>query len=316
MVTPVQEASPLLCAYLFPGQGSQHVGMGKGLYEKYPEARKIFDHSRDVLKMDLQSICFKGPAKRLTETRFAQVAIFVVSMAAYEVLKNSHLYKKFIPKFMAGLSMGEATALVAAGAMSFEEGLLFIRDRGQFMDDASKEKPGMMAAVIGLTLEEVEKICAETGAEVGNLNSPGQVVISGEKAKVEFAIERAKKMKAKRVIALDVSGAFHSRCMTSACQRIAGALAGVNIKRPSVQVISNLTAEAEDQPDEIRKNLVSQMSHRTLWEASMRKMIASGIKEYFEIGPGTVLRGLMRRIDPAVNVYCVGKLEDFDALKG
>jgi [acyl-carrier-protein] S-malonyltransferase len=184
------------------------------------------------------------------------------------------------------------------------------------MDEASLENPGTMAAILGLDLATVERICAETGAEVGNLNSPGQIVISGRKDAVGRAVERCKEAGAARCVPLEVSGAFHSSCMNPASARIAEALKGISVSAPRIPVVSNLTAEAEQEAAEIRRNLVLQMNHRTLWEDSMRRMIAMGVRQFFEIGPGKVLKGLMRKIDPSVRVVSCGMKEDFDALAG
>jgi len=301
-------------AYLFPGQGSQFTGMGKDLYDAYPAARKIFDHAAALIDFDVRAVCFEGPAEKLSQTRFSQPAIFVCSMAALEVFKNHPKSKKFIPKYAAGLSLGEATALCAGGAISFEDGVRFVRARGQYMDEAAYETPGLMAAVLGLELAAVEQVCQETGAEVGNLNAPGQIVISGRRRPVEDAIEKLKAAGARKVIPLDVSGGFHSSCMEPACRRIEIALTNVTIHPPEIPVVSNLTANVESSPSQIKQNLIWQMNHRTLWEDSMRFMIAEGIKVFVEFSPGKVLKGLMKKIDPDVEVVSLSALEDFHAI--
>lgn len=301
-------------AYLFPGQGAQYIGMGKDLYEGFAEARRIYDSANDLIGFDLKKICFEGPQDKITQTRYAQPAIFVTSIAALAVFKN-HMEGEFEPRAAAGLSLGEATALVAAGAITFEDGIRFVKDRGLFMDEASIETPGTMAAILGLDLATVEKICAETGAEVGNLNSPGQIVISGRTEAVNAAVEKCRQAGAPRCVPLEVSGAFHSSCMNSACKRIEEALKKIPVTPPRIAVVSNLTAEIEADPVQIKKNLVMQMNHRTLWEDSMRRIIAMGVGQFYETGPGKVLKGLMRKIDPAVKVSTLGVLEDFDAVK-
>jgi len=308
-------AKEIPTGYLFPGQGAQYIGMGKDVYEKYAEAREVFDHANDLFGFDVKRICFDGPQEDLQRTRYAQPAIFITSMACLHVFEKRFASPSHRVLGAAGLSLGEATALNASGAIGLDDGIRFVKDRGLFMDDASLEKPGSMAAVLGLDLEQVEEICGRTGAEVGNLNCPGQIVISGEKKSVEAACDLCRKAGARRCIPLDVSGAFHSACMNSACQRIDAALKSVQIQAPRFPVFSNLTAEAESSPDKIKTNLVNQMNHRTLWEASMRNMIAMGIRQFYEIGPGKVLKGLMRKIDPTVTVTTLGTVEEFNALK-
>jgi len=288
--------------------------MGKDLYDIYPAARKVFDRATELLGFDIRSICFEGSVERLSQTRFAQPAIFVASMAALEVLRSHAKNGNFTPRFAAGLSLGEATALCAAGAISFDDGVRFVKSRGQFMDEAAQEKPGMMAAVLGFPLADVEKLCAATGAEVGNLNAPGQIVISGQKKLVEDAIEKLREAGA-RVIPLEVSGGFHSSCMEPACHRIEKALENVTILKPGIPVVSNLTASAENAPAQIKQNLIWQMNHRTLWEDSMRFILGKGVKTFIEFSPGKVLKGLLRKIDPSVETISLNALEDFHALE-
>ncbi len=302
------------CAFLFPGQGSQYVGMGKDLYESFPAARKVFDEATQMLEFDVKAVCFEGPAEKLTQTRFAQAAIYVVSMAALEVFRQHPKSKEYDPKFCAGLSLGEASALVASGAISFEHGTRFVQARGRFMDEAAAENPGLMAAVLGTELAVVEKVCNETGAEVGNLNAPGQIVISGRRANVEVAIEKLREAGARKVIPLDVSGAFHSSCMDSACRRIEEALKSVPVVTPKIPVVSNLTANVEANPDQIKQNLIWQMNHRTLWEDSMRYILSKGVKTFIEFSPGKVLKGLMKKIDGDAETISLNAIEDFQMI--
>lgn len=301
-------------AWLFPGQGSQYVGMGKDLYDTYPAARRIFDTAQSIVDFDLKAVCFEGPAETISQTRFSQPAIFVTSIAALEVFREHTHFGRYSADYAAGLSLGEATALVAGGSIAYEDGVRFVMQRGRYMEEAAAQNPGMMAAVLGTELQVVERVCAETGAEVGNLNAPGQIVISGHLKKVEDAIEKLRAAGAKRVIPLDVSGAFHSSCMDPACERIAKALGSVPIQSPKVPVVSNLTADVESAPEEIRGNLVRQMNHRTLWEDSMRMMIGRGVRTFFELGPGKVLKGLLKKIDPEVQTITLGTVEDYHEL--
>lgn len=302
-------------ALLFPGQGSQHTGMGKDLYETYPAAKRIYDRAAELLDFDIRKVCFEGPSEVLTQTRYSQPAIFVTSMAAYHAFCEHARAKTFNPKFAAGLSLGEATALCAADAISFDDGLRFVRARGQFMDEAAMEKPGMMAAVLGMDLAIVEKMCEQAGAEVGNLNAPGQIVISGYRKNVEEAIEKLRGAGAKKVIPLDVSGAFHSRCMDSACVQIEKALSDISIRTPQIAVVSNLTADVESSPEKIKAILVKQMNHRTLWEDSMRHILSKGVRTFIEFAPGKVLKGLLKKIDPSTETISLGTLEDFHVIE-
>ncbi|MBF0253706.1 MAG: ACP S-malonyltransferase [Candidatus Omnitrophica bacterium] len=316
-MNPVQNQGGIVkkrVALLFPGQGAQYVGMGKDIYEAYPEARELMDRSSEILELDIRKVCFEGPTEKLQKTRFAQPAIFVVSMACLEVLKKRVFDESFDVVAGAGLSLGEATALVAAGAVDLEEGLQFVRQRGLYMDEASEERPGTMAAVLGMEPEKIEAVLEGTGAQVANLNGPGQVVISGPHPAVEKAIAACQAAGARRAVALDVSGAFHSSCMDPATERIRRILGDMKIKKPDFPVYSNLTAKGEADPEEIRGILADQMNHRTLWEDSMRRMISGGVDTFYEIGPGRVLRGLMRKIDPTQTVRNAGTHDEIAAL--
>ena len=288
--------------------------MGKDLYAAYPAAKALFDRAAKLMDFDILKVCFEGPAETLTQTRYSQPCIFVTSMAAFEAYKAHPGSKKYHPRFAAGLSLGEATALTAAGAISFDDGVKFVRARGTFMDEAAEEKPGLMAAVMGLGLAEVEKVCAATGAQVGNLNAPGQIVISGYRANVEAAVEKFREIGAKKVIPLDVSGGFHSSCMEPACRRIERELSDIAVRKPAIPVVSNLTGTPESDPGRIKQNLIWQMNHRTLWEGSMRLILSSGVKHFIEFSPGKVLKGLLRRIDPSAQTISLSGAEDFHAL--
>ena len=299
-------------AYIFPGQGAQYVGMGKELYESYPQSREVFDKANEILKFDLAKLCFEGPKEELTATSNSQVAILVHSVAALKVLSTVH---EFNPKFALGLSLGEYTALVASESLTFEDGLKLVRKRGQFMQQACEKNPGKMASIIGMELDEVEKLCKGFGCEIANLNCPGQVVVSGSASSVELASSIAKEKGAKRAVMLDVSGAFHSSLMTSAKEKLEKEINSVTFNPPKFPVISNVTAKPTQNPEEIKKNLVEQVNSRTLWNDSVQYVASQGIKTYLEIGPGTVLKGLMRRIDKSLNVINLEKPADFSTLQ-
>jgi len=285
-------------AFIFPGQGAQYVGMGKALYEKHDIVKKTYDQANDILKFDLARLCFEGPSEELTKTQNCQVAILVTSIAVL----RAHLLERseFTPQVALGLSLGEYTALVAAESLAFSDAVKLVRLRGQFMEDVSRSNPGKMASLLGLDLKNTEKICEETGAEIANLNCPGQIVISGALDAVDKAVLRAKEAGAKRAIMLDVSGPFHSALMAEASHKLKKALDDVVVLPPKIPVISNVMTYAQDDPGQIKENLVDQISSTTFWEESVKNVVSRGITTFLEIGPGTVLKGLLRRIDPEI----------------
>lgn len=299
-------------ALLFAGQGAQVVGMGKDLAEKFPSAKNWFDRANAALGYDLASICFHGPEPELTRTENAQPGIYLVSWVAFELLKERVPALKF--DAAAGLSLGEFTALAAGGAMSFEDGLRVVRQRGRFMQEACDATRGGMAAVIGLDGTSTRDVCAEAGVVLANLNCPGQLVISGETDKIGKAIELAKAKGAKRAIPLPVAGAYHSPLMAGTQPKLQVELDKINIASPVVSVISNVTALPHGQPSGIRERLVEQVTSSVFWEQSMRALLAQGFTRFIELGPGTALSGFMKRIDPAMrdamlNVADVASLE-------
>ncbi|MFA4989463.1 MAG: ACP S-malonyltransferase [Candidatus Omnitrophota bacterium] len=296
-----------MVAYLFSGQGSQYVGMGRDLYENFPESRAIFDRAQELLGFDLQKICFEGPEEQLKITKVSQPAIVTVSIAAYEAFKAK---SKVIPGYMAGLSLGEYSALIASGALTFEDGIRLIKIRGELMDAAAKKYPGGMVAILDLTVDKIKEICASSGAEIANLNCPGQVVISGSTIDINKVIPLCEEAGAKRVIPLEVSGAFHSSLMAQAAQGLREALDKTNISAPSVPVVSNYTALPQDKPEQIQENLIQQVRSSVKWEDSMRFILAKGITQFYEFGPGKVLKGLLRKIDSAAQVTNIEKSAD------
>lgn len=295
-------------ALLFAGQGAQVVGMGKDLAEKFPGAKAWFDRANVALGYDLSGICFNGPEAGLTKTENAQPGIFLVSWVCFELLKEHVPNLKF--EATAGLSLGEFTALTAAGAMSFEDGLRVVRQRGKFMQEACDVTRGGMAAVIGLDEMPTREVCAEAGVVLANLNCPGQLVISGEADKITKACELAKTKGAKRAISLTVAGAYHSPLMASAQPKLRDELAKIKIPAPAVPVISNVTAQAHG--SDISARLVEQVCASVRWEESMRALLAQGFTRFIELGPGTALSGFMKRIDKTaqmLNVSDVASLE-------
>ncbi len=295
---------------LFPGQGSQSVGMGQELCDAYPLARETYEEADAVLGFSLSEVSFRGPEEVLKETRNTQPAIFVHSIAAFRVLSEAGLK----PAMAAGHSLGEYSALTAAGALAFEEALPLVRKRGELMYEAGVKRPGTMAAILGLSREQVERLCDEVSSagvvQPANLNSANQIVISGEIAAVEEAVRIAPDRGAKKVVKLPVSGAFHSPLMQSASEGLSAILENVGIDRASFPVVANFSAVAVLEPEEIRRNLADQVLGAVRWQESMACMLSSGIKHFVEVGPGNVLKGLMRGIDRSATVLSAATPSD------
>lgn len=297
-------------ALLFAGQGAQVVGMGQDLAQKYPSAQAWFERARSALGYDLGQICFSGPEPELTKTEHAQPGIFLVSWVAWQLLKERVPDLKF--EATAGLSLGEFTALAAAGALSFEDGLRLVRQRGLFMQQACDATRGTMAAIIGLEENLAREVCAQAGVALANLNCPGQLVISGEVEKITQACELAKAKGARRALPLTVAGAYHSPLMSSAQPKLAAELERVSVRPPEVSVVSNVTAQLHAASESIRARLVEQVTSSVRWEESMRYLLGQGFNRFIELGPGTALSGFMKRIDKTacmLNVADVASLE-------
>jgi [acyl-carrier-protein] S-malonyltransferase len=290
-------------ALLFAGQGAQVVGMGQDLATKFPAAQAWFDRANAALGYDLAGICFRGPETELTKTENAQPGIFLVSWVAFELLKARVPGLKF--DATAGLSLGEFTALTAAGVMSFEDGLRVVRQRGRFMQEACDVTQGGMAAVIGLDEAPTREACAEAGVVLANLNCPGQLVISGAAENIGKACELAKAKGAKRAIPLTVAGAYHSPLMASAQPKLQAELSALKLAAPQVPVIANVTAQPHGAPDQITARLVEQVTASVRWEESMRYLLAQGFTRFIELGPGTALTGFMKRISKDVQMLNV-----------
>lgn len=283
---------------VFPGQGSQKIGMGKDLYENFAIAKDVFGRIDNALNFKLSSLMFDGDAEELNKTAHAQPAIMAVSMAYFEVLKSLGLINLEEVKFMAGHSLGEYSALCAAGCLSIEDTAVLLKARGAYMMQACLDNPGSMAAIIGLNYAQVKTIADEVGCSIGNSNSPAQIVLSGSTETVEKGCELAKEQGAKRAIMLQVSGAFHSPLMQSAADKMAEVIAQTRFAEPTVKVISNLSALPYENTAEIKDLLVKQITNTVKWQESVVYMADNGATKFIETGFGNVLSGLVKKILP------------------
>ncbi|WP_424963727.1 ACP S-malonyltransferase [Ekhidna sp.] len=285
-------------AYVFPGQGAQFSGMGKELYDNHSSAKDLIDQSNDILGFDIKSIMFSGTDEQLKQTKVTQPAIFIHSVVAALTSED------FNPDMVAGHSLGEFSALVANGVLSFEDGLSLVSKRAMAMQKACEMQESTMAAVLGLEDEVVEKVCEETDGVVvaANYNCPGQLVISGEVAAVNAACEKLKEAGAKRALVLPVGGAFHSPLMEPAREELADAIQNTNFNDPKCPVYQNVDAKGYSSVDDIKKNLVLQLTSPVRWTQSVQNMIADGASSFTECGPGKVLQGLVKKVDRAMEV--------------
>ncbi len=300
-------------AYLFPGQGSQYVGMGRDIAKNFKIARDTFMRSDEILGFPLSKYCFYGPEEKLLDTSLTQPAVLTVSIACYEILKQKGLY----PDYVAGHSLGEYSALVASGALEFEDAVKLVHKRGRYMQEAVPPGKGTMAAILGLKQEEVEQICQEVSktegnVEMANTNCPGEIVISGATEAVKKAMEVASQYGARKCVPLKVSGPFHSSFMSEAGKKLARDLEKIEIKPPRLPLVFNVNAEFLETPEEIRKALIGQVSSPVRWEESMRKLILKGVGVFIEVGSGRILTGLMRKINREKKVYHVGEMESLE----
>ena len=291
-------------AFIFPGQGSQFVGMAKDLYDSHESARKMFTRANEIMELDLADICFNGPDALLKQTKITQPAIFVHSMIVFDLLKQ----KGIEAEASAGHSLGEYCALAASGALTYEDGLNLVKIRGSAMQRCGEKNKGTMAAVIGMSMEEIESVCKETGGIVqpANFNSPGQIVISGEVSAVQDAMALAVKKGARKTIELVVSGAFHSPLMEEAREELAGALSKVTLAEASLPVYTNVTAQPETDPLKIRQLLLEQVIQPVRWQETIENMAQAGYTSLYELGPGKVLQGLVKRINRDIDCVAIG----------
>lgn len=294
--------------FLFPGQGAQHVGMGKSIAERFPAAGELYAKASEILEFDLAKLCFEGPTERLDSTVISQPALFVTSLAALEMIKAERPEVVNSCEFAAGLSLGEYTALVFAGAMSFEDGVRVVKVRGEAMQAAADAVPSGMVSALLLDREKVDQVCKGAGATgriwIANFLCPGNTVLSGEKAACAKAVELIEQASGKP-IPLAVAGAFHTPLMESACARLSEVLKSVPLVSPKIPVVSNVDAKVHTEPEDIRSVLVRQVTQPVLWEDSVRWLLSQGAGPLYEVGPGKVLKGLMKRIDRKVDCESV-----------
>jgi len=297
-------------AVVFAGQGAQFVGMGKDLAEAHPECRALYSRADEVLGYGLSQICFEGPEKELTKSNHCQPAIFVTGIACYTALRARKEDVAF--KGAAGLSLGEWTALHMAGAVTFDDALRVIEARGRFMQQACEARDGGMVSVIGLGMDKLAGICAETGVEIANLNSAEQTVLSGERTGIEAAEKLAREAGAKRTVVLKVAGAFHSSLMAPAATRLEEVLKDVELKQPGLPVPANVTGSPHGDPDSIRQAMTAQVTSSVRWLSCVEWFRSNGVGGFVECGPGKVLSGLIKRIDREVALNNIQDLETLD----
>lgn len=289
-------------AFLFPGQGAQAVGMGRELAETSRAARSLYARAQAVLGYDLAELCFGGPADKLDSTVISQPALFVTSLAALEVLRESKPAVVDQCEAAAGLSLGEYTALVFAGAMEFEDGLQVVQERGAAMQAASNLVASGMVSVLGLERDAVQQLCDAVRQpaeilQIANYLCPGNIAISGHKTACDRAVQQAEAAGAMKAVPLAVAGAFHTPLMQPSVDRLAAVLSATPIRSPRIPVVSNVDAKPHSEPEELRRILVQQVVHPVLWEDSLRYLLAEGFSQFYEVGPGRVLRGLLKRVD-------------------
>lgn len=299
-------------AYVFPGQGSQTVGMGYDLYQHSPQARQVFEEADQALQFSLSRLCFEGPLEELRETINAQPAILTVSIAYLRAISEFNGTIK--ASLVAGHSVGEYTALVAANVLAFADAVRLVRERGRLMQDTGRSRPGGMAAIIGLDELSVNEICLESGAQIANINCTGQIVVSGTKEAIAHSIELAQASGAIGAVPLEVSGAFHSALMQPTVEDMAHAISQVDFRQPEVPIVANSTAKPITNVDEVKEELLQQLCHCVQWQPSVEYMAGVGVSTFIEVGPGIVLSKLIRRIAKDAQVLNMSDLESIKTI--